>query len=142
MKQEQIQQLLNRYLDGLTTNQEERQLRHYFRKTQIVPPEWRPYKVLFAWEQREDQKQRSSRRNYMKHGIAASLTALILVGAGLTAKLLITHQSPHTTQQNYAVIDGQLITDTELIMQEAEQALVMVSATDDETFDALNNIQL
>jgi len=142
MKQEQIQQLLNRYLDGLTTNQEERQLRHYFRKTQIVPPEWRPYKVLFAWEQREDQKQRSSRRNYMKHGIAASLTALILVGAGLTAKLLITQHSTLNTQQNYAVIDGQLITDTELIMQEAEQALVMVSATDDETFDALNNIQL
>jgi hypothetical protein len=142
MKQEQIQQLLNRYLDGLTTNQEERQLRHYFRKTQIVPPEWRPYQVLFAWEQREDQKKRSSRRNYMKYGIAASLTALILVGAGLTANLLTTQHSTLNTQQNYAVIDGQLITDTELIMQEAEQALVMVSATDDETFDALNNIQL
>ena len=53
MKQQEIQTLIDRYLDGETTNDEERRLRQYFAETQLVPPEWRPYKALFAWEQRE-----------------------------------------------------------------------------------------
>lgn len=43
-----IQSLLDKYLDGLTSLEEERLLGEYFR-TQSVPPEWEDYRELFAW---------------------------------------------------------------------------------------------
>lgn len=43
-----IQSLLDKYLDGLTSLEEERQLSEYFR-TQSVPPEWEDYREMFAW---------------------------------------------------------------------------------------------
>lgn len=43
-----IQSLLDKYLDGLTSLEEERQLSEYFR-TQSIPPEWEDYREMFAW---------------------------------------------------------------------------------------------
>ena len=43
-----IQSLLDKYLDGLTSMEEERLLGEYFR-TQSVPPEWEDYREMFAW---------------------------------------------------------------------------------------------
>ena len=43
-----IQSLLDKYLDGQTSLEEERQLGEYFR-TQSVPPEWEDYREMFAW---------------------------------------------------------------------------------------------
>lgn len=43
-----IQSLLDKYLDGLTSLEEERQLSEYFR-SQSVPPEWEDYREMFAW---------------------------------------------------------------------------------------------
>lgn len=43
-----IQSLLDKYLDGLTSLEEERLLGEYFR-TQSVPPEWEDYREMFAW---------------------------------------------------------------------------------------------
>ena len=41
-------------------------------------------------------------------------------------------------QQNYAVLNGHYTTDAAIVAREAEEALLMVSATDDDTFDAIN----
>lgn len=43
-----IQSLLDKYLDGVTSLEEERLLSEYFR-TQSVPPEWEDYREMFAW---------------------------------------------------------------------------------------------
>jgi hypothetical protein len=43
-----IQSLLDKYLDGQTSLQEERQLSEYF-SSQPVPTEWEDYKEMFAW---------------------------------------------------------------------------------------------
>lgn len=43
-----IQSLLDKYLDGLTSLEEERLLGEYFR-TQSVPPEWEDYREMFSW---------------------------------------------------------------------------------------------
>lgn len=43
-----IEQLLQRFMDGQTTLDEEAQLAQYFRSTD-VPAEWRDYQQMFAW---------------------------------------------------------------------------------------------
>ena len=138
MRQEEIQRLLDRYLDGETSSQEELQLRQYFSETQLVPQEWYAYKALFAWEERESatiRQKPAHRHSHRRMAIAASLTALLLIGAGM---LLNMQDNP----TNYAVIDGHITTDLSIVKQEAEQALMMVTTTEEETFDALNTIQL
>lgn len=48
MKKNEIQQLIDRFLEGTTTLDEERQLADYFR-TASVPDEWSAYKEMFAY---------------------------------------------------------------------------------------------
>lgn len=52
MTQKEIEILIEKYLDGMTTNAEEDRLRRYFAEVPAadVPEEWRVYKALFAWE--------------------------------------------------------------------------------------------
>ena len=163
MNREQIEELLKHYLDGKTTNEEEQLLRQYFATTQIVPPEWKAYKALFGWEnsQRTEQREPSSmlewpsrdgRRQSQRRSstnvnaasapasrkkrmaIAASIAALLFVGAGITTKLL----SPSNKRVNYAVLDGRYTTDEAVIVREAEEALLLVSSSDEDTFDAID----
>ena len=142
MNRKQIDEMLNRYLDGATTNEEERILRLYFSTTQIVPTEWEAYKALFSWEARQHDStshghsvlartaQRPSQHHYF--AIAASIAALLIIGAGIATML------QHSLSKNYAIIDGHYTTDAATIRSEAEEALLMVGATDDETFDAID----
>lgn len=52
MTRKEIEILIEKYLDGMTTNAEENRLRRYFAEvpTDDMPEEWRVYKALFAWE--------------------------------------------------------------------------------------------
>lgn len=52
MTRKETEQLIGKYLDGMTTNAEEDRLRRYFAKVPAddMPEEWRVYKALFAWE--------------------------------------------------------------------------------------------
>lgn len=43
-----IQSLIDKFLDGQTSPEEERLLAEYFR-TEAVPPEWEDYREMFAW---------------------------------------------------------------------------------------------
>ncbi len=45
------------------------------------------------------------------------------------------------TSGNYAVIDGKVCTDSRIVTSEAEKALMMVAIGEDETFEALGQIQ-
>ena len=148
MKQEQIQALLDRYLDGATTNEEEALLRHYFSVTQLVPPEWRPYRAIFAWEAREARHARSvccdsiATKSPRRLAIAAGIAALVLAGAGLAYTLLRQPAAGQMEAKHYAIIDGHYTTDITLVNQAAEQALQMVATTEEDTFDALNILEL
>lgn len=149
MKPDQIENLLNRYLNGDTTNEEEEQLRQYFTQAQMVPLAWEPYKALFSWEKHQQSAAQGGTegvpsttiRPFSKYRllVAASIAALLLVGAGITTMLLGSDQNGGHAPRNYAVLDGRYTTDADIIAREAEMALQLVAASDEETFDAIND---
>lgn len=49
LSQQQASALLDRYMDGLTTLEEEAALRRYFRDHDDIPDEWQDYKVMFDY---------------------------------------------------------------------------------------------
>ena len=46
---ERLEELLNRYFEGETSLEEERELREFFRSTQIIPSQWECYRAIFGY---------------------------------------------------------------------------------------------
>ena len=103
LSQQQASALLDRYMDGLTTLEEEAALRRYFRDHDDIPDEWQDYKVMFTYldsgmedgtmlAQEEPQRvslfQQMGRRWW---GIAAA--AVITAAVVVTATLRLTPSS-------------------------------------------------
>lgn len=151
MTRKEIEILIEKYLDGMTTNAEEDRLRRYFAEvpTDDMPEEWRVYKALFAWETghvtagdvttrtvaedkgptgKAERPAVMRRLNVLLASAAASVVILIVLTVG---------HIPHTSRQCYAVIDGRVYTDCEFVEREAEEALMLVAGSEDDAFDAL-----
>jgi len=96
LSQQQAGTLLDRYMDGLTTLEEEAALRRYFRDHDDIPDEWQDYKVMFSYmdsgmEERDLPAQEPQRTPFIAQmgrrwwGIAAAacITAAIVATAVL-----------------------------------------------------------
>lgn len=141
-KEEYIQQLLDKYLDGDTSTAEEEALRGYFiHSGDDIPEKWRPYKALFTYivEERADKTVTkrtvtSSHVNFKALLRYRRVYAAMTAAAALIAVMMIS--LPHT-EKNYAVIDGKVYTDKKIVEDEALKALDMVSSDQDADFSAL-----
>lgn len=143
-KNEYISQLIDRYLDGETTDNEERALRGYFTNPDNdIPEEWRVYKALFGYVADERKKSgadeptaanatptKRKRRHALWFYVATAAASVALV-MGLT--LNHNHRA-----LNYTVIDGKVYTSQDMVKDEALEALQMVSSNEDDTFGALD----
>lgn len=136
-KEEYIQQLLDKYLDGDTSIAEEEALRGYFiHSGDDIPEERRPYKALFTYivEERADKTVTNSHVNFKALLRYRRVYAAMTAAAALIAVMMIS--LPHT-EKNYAVIDGKVYTDKNIVEDEALKALDMVSSDQDADFSAL-----
>lgn len=136
-KEEYIQQLLDKYLDGDTSIAEEEALRGYFiHSGDDIPEERRPYKALFTYivEERADKTVANSHVNFKALLRYRRVYAAMTAAAALIAVMMIS--LPHT-EKNYAVIDGKVYTDKKIVEDEALKALDMVSSDQDADFSAL-----
>ena len=154
-----IQNLLDKYMDGATSNEEEATLRKYFEEHgNNIPEEWESYRALFSYigfeqmnlsqilkeEEKEDiekkdfekkdfEKKEAPRRRWLKYFgtsvAAAAIIAFMLVGI----QKMIQPQP-----ECYAVIDGKVYTDQEFVHHEALDALEDVSADSEDPFSALD----
>ena len=145
-----IQDLLNKYMDGATSNEEEATLRKYFEEHgNDIPEEWESYRALFSYigfeqmnlsqilkgeEKEEDiEKKEASRSRWLKYFgtsvAAAAIIAFLIVGIQKIAQ---------PQPECYAVIDGKVYTDQEFVHNEALDALEDVSADSEDPFSALD----
>ena len=131
-----IRMLIDRYMSGDTTNEEEATLRTWFRLAgDDIPEEWRPLRALFGFvdEQRSTTLQRAMHRPRIWISSAVAAVAIVIV-------MFVTqiYNVSTTTPQNYAVIDGKLYTNQEVINEQVDEALQTVSAESDDPFSALD----
>ena len=163
-----IQDLLDKYMDGATSNEEEATLRKYFEEHgNDIPEEWESYRALFSYigfEQmnlsqilkEEKKEENSEKKDIAKENIEKKEEGEILkkeasrsrwlkyfgtsvAAAAIIAFLIVGIQKIAQPQPEcYAVIDGKVYTDQEFVHNEALDALEDVSADSEDPFSALD----
>lgn len=154
-----IRTLIDRYMSGNTTNEEETTLRTWFRLAgDDMPEEWRPLRALFSFvdEERETAEvddaatvsptlippQRRAAllcalhrpRIWISSAVAAAAVALVMLVP--PTDNAVTH-----TQQNYAVIDGKVYTSQKVINEQVDEAFQTVTVDNEDPFSALDLMQ-
>lgn len=157
-----IQDLLDKYMDGATSNEEEATLRKYFEEHgNDIPEEWESYRALFSYigfeqmnlsqilkeeeekeiekediEKKEEErisKKETSRSRWLKY-FGTSVAAAAIIAFLIVGIQKIAQPQPEC----YAVIDGKVYTDQEFVHNEALDALEDVSADSEDPFSALD----
>lgn len=161
-----IQNLLDKYMDGATSNEEEATLRKYFEEHgNDIPEEWESYRALFSYigfeqmnlsqilkeeEQEiekedilEDEEKNIPKKEEKKEEASRSrwlkYFGTSVAAAAIIAFLIVGIQKIAQPQPEcYAVIDGKVYTDQEFVHNEALDALEDVSADSEDPFSALD----
>lgn len=154
-----IRTIIDRYMSGETTNEEEATLRTWFRLAgDDMPEEWRPFKALFSFvdEEREtaeadaadtvapaDASQHS--RNTLlialrrPHIWISSAVAAVAVAIVMLVPPMNKAFAPEP--QNYAVIDGKVYTSQKVINEQVDEAFQTVTVDNEDPFSALDLMQ-
>ena len=163
-----IQDLLDKYMDGATSNEEEATIRKYFEEHgNDIPEAWESYRALFCYigfEQmnlsqilKEEKKEENfEQKDIAKENIEKNEEGEMLkkkasrsrwlkyfgtsvAAAAIIAFMLVGIQQMIQSQPEcYAVIDGKVYTDQEFVHHEALDALEDVSADSEDPFSALD----
>lgn len=135
-----IEELVDRYFEGETSCEEERELRRFF-NNERVPEHLKAYRPLFAYIEQEAKAYREERNhtaktvsrfrriNYIISGVAA--VVLLLIGIAGINKYL------HDTPVNYVIIDGKQYTDDNIVREQALAAFRDIRTTEDEVLDLM-----
>ena len=162
-----IQDLLDKYMDGATSNEEEATLRKFFEEHgNDIPEEWESYRALFSYigfeqmnlsqilkEEKEkeiekedileDEEKNIPKKEGKKEAASRSrwlkYFGTSVAAAAIIAFLIVGIQKIAQPQPEcYAVIDGKVYTDQEFVHNEALDALEDVSADSEDPFSALD----
>ena len=161
-----IENLLDKYMDGATSNEEEATLRKYFEEhANDIPEEWESYRALFSYigfeqmnlsqilkeEEKkiekedilEDEEKNIPKKEEKKEEASRSrwlkYFGTSVAAAAIIAFLIVGIQKITQPQPEcYAVIDGKVYTDQEFVHNEALDALEDVSADSEDPFSALD----
>ena len=154
-----IRTLIDRYMSGETTNEEEATLRTWFRLAgDDMPEEWRPLKALFSFvdEEREtaeaDTAETVAPADASLHSRKTLLIALrrprIWISSAVAAvAVAIVMLVPPMNKafapepQNYAVIDGKVYTSQKVINEQVDEAFQTVTVDNEDPFSALDLMQ-
>lgn len=139
MKEKEIQQLIERFLEGETTNAEEQMLYDYFNGRDVADS-LKPYQEMFRWyaARMPEQKANPKKRTYAKWlSIAASILLLVGIGFG--------YRYYQEQQELYAIYEGSYIVRDGVKNSDIKQILPELQATEQEVANALkqqNNNQV
>ena len=161
-----IQDLLDKYMDGATSNEEEATLRKYFEEhANDIPEEWESYRALFSYigfeqmnlsqilkeEEKEIEKEdileyeeknipkKEEKKEEASRSRWLKYFGTSVAAAAIIAFLIVGIQKIAQPQPEcYAVIDGKVYTDQEFVHNEALDALEDVSADSEDPFSALD----
>ena len=123
-----IEMLLNKYFEGETTSEEERELRHFFTGG-LVPDHLQVYRPMFSYFETEHTKFSEP----IVETFPLRKAAVILLLLGITGTFRELAPSP----TNYVVIDGKRYTDAAFVRKQAVAAFREVSLSEEDVFNTL-----
>ena len=128
MEQSRIRELLDLYLEGQTTLMQEEQLRGYFAVAADIPADLMPYKAMFAaFDSVKEQKPTAVVDKKPRSWVRVVIGSVAAVAACLVLGLFIWSGVQSREQQIICYIDGKQITDTEVVVAEAQRMLGSVN---------------
>jgi len=111
----EIEQLIEKYFDGLTTSAEEATLRHFF-MSDAVPEQMRIYKPLFVYLDAEIKASKTTRPRNRKSYIIGWLSGAAACAAILIGSFFISLQRTECPRSsNYVMINGRCYSDEAII---------------------------
>lgn len=117
--QDQAREWLDKFLDGRTSNEEEKALYAFFASDE-VPKDLRKYKKMFSWyagKMQDKLPSRTARRHRMVAVGAVAASILLLVSAGLGIQNRYKQQEIYESYRgSYIIHDGKKITDIREIL--------------------------
>jgi len=122
MEYNHIKQLLDKYLEGESSLEEEQELAVYFLNTKDIPQEFAFAKAMFCQFKQEKEvtyPRRRTRRSIILKLSAVAASIAIVIGLGFYL--------PKQDQPIYGYINGEPIRDKAVAISEIESALSMVS---------------
>ena len=131
MKEKEIQQLIERFLEGATTNADEQFLYRYFNGRNVAES-LEPYRKMFQWYAAGMPKQeaKSHKKTYAKWlTVAASMLLLVGIGFG--------YRYYQEQQELYAIYEGSYIIRDGIKNTDIRQILPELQATEQEVANAL-----
>ena len=131
MKEKEIQQLIERFLVGKTTNAEEQILYDYFNGKDVAES-LKPYREMFRWYAAgmPEQKANTRKTTYAKW-LAIAASRLLLVGIGFGYRYY------QEQQELYAIYEGSYIIRDGVKNTDIKQILPELQATEQEVVNAL-----
>ena len=120
LSQQQASALLDRYMDGLTTLEEEAALRRYFSTHDDIPDEWQDYKVMFDYldsgmEDGNLPAMEESRRTPLIAQMGRrwwGIAAAACIAAAIVVTVMIQHQPSSSTPGEQPAIAAHIDRDT------------------------------
>jgi len=122
--------LIERYYEGLTTVEEEKQLRDFLSQPNL-PERFKPEQAIFGYFNRKKQKPQFRILPYVRWASVAAVVAFAVFSA---------HLFTAENKVNYAYIDGEKITNTQEIKSHALASLSDVSSKNNEVEDGINSL--
>ena len=123
MNEQKVQELLQRYFDGVTSIDEERTLQHYFAESDM-PDSLKIYRPMFAFFDEE----RTIQPPAQKPAIRSFRLPAIITGIAASIAILIMISLPKTEVDNYVYyVNGQRIYDQTAAIASAEEKLQMLA---------------
>ncbi|MFR1236684.1 MAG: hypothetical protein ACLSC9_10235 [Barnesiella sp.] len=125
-EKEHIKILLERFWNGSTTNEEEKELYRYF-SNKDIPENMKPYRSLFSWFENELPEELTTihtelpivRIKHISWKIISGIAALIILILGTSFYFL--RQTPDLYEGSYIVRNGVRITDLKEIRPELQK---------------------
>ena len=136
-----IDELLNRYFEGETSSEEERELRAFFTSGN-VPDRLAVYTPMFAYLEEESRKERQLDAEKVEEKKTFTLRSVLYLVSGIAASFLLllglnhllNPVDPCFCSDNYVVINGRCYTDIHKVRSMALEALQEVATPTDEYF--------
>lgn len=126
---ENVQEYLARYMEGESTQEEQRLLKEYFGNTKDLPADLRPYAQMFVVLEEKPETPSVEALDRFSEGqipaVRRSVKLWPLVAAACVAAFAVIFLTPPKHDENMAIayVDGKMITNQAQVMQMGQEAL-------------------